>query len=158
MHPERLREKLDSTIEKIKKDNDRIILLYGVCHAYMSEQEKDPAVCRISSKNCAEMIVGPDLYKKLLNEGVFFMLPEWTHRWRTVFVEEIGFTETTGKEIMREMHNKLLYIDTGQIPIPFGSLREASDFLGLPWEILEIGPTHFLEAIKETIAKLDKTQ
>lgn len=39
---------------------------------------------------------------------------------------------------MQELHTRLIYLDTGLLPVPHETLQEASEFLGLPFEILPV--------------------
>ena len=93
-------------------------------------------------------------YRALRRERVFSLLPEWTLRWREIFEEELDLSGDISKDLMREMHSKLLYLDTGQLPLPDKYLREASDVLGLPWEVLRVGPEHLLAAINSTLKRM----
>ncbi len=86
---------------------------------------------------------------------MFFLLPEWTLRWREVFEKELDLPEKIAKEFMQGMHTKLLYIDTGQVPVPTEHLQEASEMLGLPFEVLRVGLEHLLAGIREALERED---
>jgi len=157
MHPQQLQLLLDAKIEAYK--NFRIILLFGDCHARMVDYEKNPNIMRSPGINCCEIIMGSENYRKIRREGAFILLPEWLERWREVFVDYMGFK--TSKEIkpfMHEMHNKLLYVDTGFQEQNKVLFDEISDFLGLPLEIYNTTIDKFEEVINTLIAESAKRQ
>ncbi len=154
MTPQRLRNLLDSILTDQRKTNCKILLLYGDCHAYMYDQESLPGVCRVRGRNCAEIILGPDLYRTLWKEGAFIFLPEWTMRWREIFDKELGLHGETVRDFMKEMRTKLTYVDTGVIPVPSEDLQAASSAMGLPWEVIRVGTDRLLAAIREAVERM----
>ncbi len=137
---------------KIKKSSGQdIILLYGDCQPGISDLCRNGNICRVPGINCCEIILGKSQYNKLRDDGAFFLLPEWTTRWEEVFKEHFGFDERSLKEFMKEMHNKIIYIDTGVQSIPEKTLIDISTFCGLPVEIHEVGLDNLLSAIIETL-------
>ena len=134
LYPEKLHLLLDAKIEQYK--NSRIILLYGDCHPHMDTYEKNPNIRRTPGINCCEIILGNERYRKIRDEGAFILLPEWADRWKEAFVDYMGFK--TSREIrpfMSEMHQKLVYLDTGLHKKDKVLFDEMSDFLGLSFEV-----------------------
>jgi len=155
MHPERLREKLEPLIREQRDAEREVLILYGDCHAYMHDQASLPGVTRVRGINCPEILLGQETYRRLRRAGVFFMLPEWTLRWREVFEEELGLNPETGPLFMREMHTQLLYLDTGVIPVPDEILNGVSAFTGLPWEARPVTPEPLLRALRAALKELE---
>ena len=154
IYPKQLRNRLDSIITDHRETGCKILLLYGECHAYMCDQESLPGVYRVRGRNCAEILLGPDLYRTLQKEGAFIFLPEWTIRWREIFHKELGLDGETEQDFMKEMRTKLTYIDTGVIPVPTEHLQAASSAMGLPWEVIRVGPDRLLAAIREAMERM----
>lgn len=144
MKPEILDDVLN---KKLQERDDNVLLIYGDCQPHMGLLEEKENVKRIGGINCCEILLGHDDYFRLRNEGAFFLLPEWTIRWREVFIDHLGFNESTGKAFMQDMHKKLIYLDTGVQEIPIQLLKEVSTFCGLPYEILKIPLTHLRESL-----------
>ena len=71
-------------------------------------------------------------------------------RWREIFENGLDLAGETGRDLMRDMHTKLIYLDAGHTPVPTEHLQQASDALGLPWEVMPIGPGHLLAALRES--------
>ncbi len=134
MKPRELKVLLDAKIEEYKKF--KIILLFGDCHARMIDYEKNPNILRSPGINCCEIFLGTQEYKKIRKEGAFILLPEWVERWKEAFVDTMGFkTSKMAKPFMREMHSKIVYVDTGFTEQNKMLFDEISEFLGLPLEI-----------------------
>lgn len=134
MHPKQLQILLDAKIEEYK--NFRIILMYGDCHAQMLDYEKNTNIVRTPGINCCEILLGKQNYRSVRKEGAFIILPEWSERWKEVFVDSMGFkTSKAIKPFMAEMHKKVVYVDTGIVEKDNPLLNEISDYLGLPLEV-----------------------
>jgi len=135
MRPELLSSVLESVLDAELKQGHGIVLIFGDCCARMTAMEALPGVVRTKGKNCCELLLGPDEYRRLSHEGVFFLIPEWARRWRDVFSKELGLNRDNAACLMQEMHSKLMYLDTGIGPVPEKELRECAEYCGLPCEV-----------------------
>ena len=154
MRPEELKVKIDEMIVEERKKGKRILLLFGECHPYMHELEEPGVVSRVSGMNCPEIMLGREKYNALRNEGSFFLMPEWTRRWKEVFEKELGLAKEVGRELMGDVHEKLVYLDSGMAHIPKSELEEASDYSGLPYGVLPLSLTHLLKGIEDALEVL----
>ena len=145
----RLQEALSSA-SALAPDRDTV-LAYGDCCGHMDTFEKETGTARTEGINCCEIILGRDTYRKLRKEGAFFLMPEWALAWRQVFVGQLGLLGPCAKAFMQEMHTRLIYLDTGLVPVPHLALQEASEFLGLPVEILSVSLDPLLANLQEAV-------
>ena len=155
MYPEKLATAMDAAIEGIEQDGKKIVLLYGECHNRMNDYLARPDIQQVKGCNCVEIFLGKERYKSFLKAGAFFLMPEWTLRWKDVFQKELGLKGEIGKEFMRDMHTFFLYVDTGLVPVPSRTLDEISHTLGLPWKSIRIDMTHLLNAFQTAVEKFD---
>lgn len=138
MRPADLDTLLARTLRKPGKR--RFLLAYGDCSPHMTDYSREPGVRRLDGVNCCEIVLGRERYRELRRGGAFFFMPEWTRRWERVFKDELGFTSReTAREFMREMHTRLIYLDTGVEEIPRENLEAVESFLGMPVEVLATG-------------------
>ena len=154
MCPGKLHCRLQSLIDEERRRDHQVLLIYGECHDQVSEQESEPGVWRVKDRNCAEILLGSVTYEKLRHEGVFFLLPEWTRRWREIFEDGLGLAGSTRRDFMQEMHTRLLYLDTGRTSVPVEHLQEASQAFGLEWEVMSVGAENLLFAIREALERM----
>jgi hypothetical protein len=149
MYPEKLKKELD---EKIKVYSDyEILLLFGDCHARMIDYEKNKNITRTPGINCCEIFLGNKNYRELRKEGAFIMLHEWAERWEEIFYDYMGFKNSKMAALfMQDMHKKLVYIDTGIEKTDMGLLKEISDHLGLPVEIIKSDVDNLGNALNQT--------
>lgn len=152
MMPALLACRLEETLAG--KDRRKVVLVYGDCHPRMFEFRSGGDICRTVGMNCCEIILGREKYRELRDNGAFFLLPEWTERWAEVFQQSLGFNADTAKVFMGEMHTRLIYLDTGIIPVPHKALQTAAEFCGLPVEIMGVTLDHLLKTIVEAVARL----
>lgn len=145
MHPERLVERLDAALANDLPRPQRTVLVYGDCCPAMAAYESLPGVARTRCINCPDLVLGREAYRRLEHEGVFFLLPEWTARWRRVFGLELGLDRDNLRGLFSDMHRRLVYLDTRILPVPLEVLRDCSEFLGLPFEVAHT-PLDFLRA------------
>jgi len=154
MRPKILECQLLPSIEKQLNKGRKIVLIYGDCCPGMREMEANPNIGRTKGSNCCEIILGSEIYRKMISEGVFFFMPEWTLRWKEVFREELGLTGEMAKSFMNDMHTKLVYLDTGIIPPPLTELKDVSKYAGLPWETMTVSLDNLRESVLEVMHRL----
>ncbi len=149
LRPRELQERMTPLVESAREQS-QVLLIYGDCHPYMTELER-PGVVRTRGVNCAEIILGKNRYRELVRAGAFFILPEWALRWREIFAICPGFDMA---EIIRDMHSKLVYLDTGTSPVPHQELQACSQWCGIPYEVLSVSLDNFLNVVNDAITKL----
>ena len=151
MAPARLEARLQEALGSAQHQDPRpdVVLAYGDCCGHMDTFEAEPGTVRTEGINCCEILLGTETYKKLRKEGAFFLMPEWALSWRQVFVGQLGLMGPCAKAFMQEMHSRLIYLDTGLVPIPHADLQEASNFLGLPMEILPVSLEPLLASLHQ---------
>jgi len=155
MQPDRLAERLDTVVGKELKEGNRVLLIYGDCCLQITALESRPGVARIRGNNCCEMLLGHDEYRRLSHDGVFFLIHEWVGRWREVFTNQLGLNKENATGLMRDMHRKLVYLDTGVVPVPEKTLNECAAYCGLPWEIRPVTLDMLRSAITEAMTRLE---
>ncbi len=149
MYPDVLDRSLKKVMERARQNGEQILLVYGDCCPHMYDYQNHDGVERVRGRNCMEIILGRDQYRQLRSEGTFFLMPEWTHRWREVFQGQMGLEGDNARSFMTEFHTKLVYLDTGLSPIPEELLNEISEFCGLPVEIMPVSLNQLLASILE---------
>ncbi len=156
--PAKLEGRLKNALETSREQhpNEDVVLAYGDCCGHMEAFEAEPGTARTEGINCCEIVLGRETYRKLRKEGAFFLMPEWALAWKQVFVSQLGLLGPCAKTFMQEMHTRMIYLDTGLIPVPHESLREASDFLGLPVEIRPVSLEPLLASLKRAAASADR--
>jgi hypothetical protein len=153
MRPDKLASRLDIQLKEEIVHGNKALLIYGDCCTQMTDFTQRPGVFRIRGNNCCDLLLGSEMYRQLSHEGAFFLFPEWAKRWRHIFSVELGLDEANAASLMGEMHRKLVYLDTGVLPVPTNDLNECSRYCGLPWEVLTVS----LEQLRTDMQKaLDK--
>jgi len=154
LEPEALERRLGDELDSAAGSGERALVLYGDCHHGMLDQVSRSGVARVQGLNCPEILLGRERYRALRKEGVFFLMPEWTIRWREIFVDDLGLNREVAQEFMREFHTRLLYLDTGVMPFPEEHLEAVSDHTGLPWTVERVEPDRLGEAVRNALRGL----
>ena len=151
MVPAKLEARLQEAIEEARhQDQGReVVMAFGDCCGHMEDFESEPGTSRTEGINCCEIILGRDRYRELRRAGAFFLMPEWATSWKKVFIGQLGLLGPCAKAFMQEMHTRLIYLDTGIEPVPHAELAEASEYLGLPVEILPVSLDPLLASLKQ---------
>ena len=151
--PEQLEAKLLEALQAARAEDPGrgIAMVYGDCCGHMETFAAQAGTARTGGINCCEIVLGSGTYRRLRKEGAFFFMPEWAIRWKAVFKSQLGLLGPEAKTFMREMHTRLIYLDTGLIPVPHAELAEASEFLGLPVEVLAVSLEPLLLSLNQAI-------
>ncbi len=157
MHPERLASSLQSVLDGELKQEHGVVLIYGDCCPRMTALEAMPGVVRTRGKNCCELLLGSEEYRRLSHEGVFFLIPEWAQRWKEIFTKELGLNRDNAASLMQEMHRKLTYLDTGLAPVPENALKECAAYCGLPYEVRPVSLERLGAAVEEALLRCKTT-
>jgi len=148
LEPQRLEQCLTHSIAREHEQGHEVILAFGDCCAHMLELTQRETQGRTRGINCCEILLGSERYRTMRREGVFFLLPEWTLIWRRMLQEKFGFGEENARSFMRDMHTRIVYLDTGLSPQPLEELAELAQFTGLPVEILPVTLENLLASLK----------
>lgn len=153
MVPARLDARLEVAMAATRKEapDTPLVLAYGDCCGHMADYEARPGAGRTQGINCCEIVLGSETYRRLRREGAFFLMPEWALEWKKVFVGQLGLLGPCAREFMQELHTRLVYLDTGILPVPHATLAEAGDFLGLPVEVLPVSLDPLLASLQQAL-------
>lgn len=69
-----------------------------------------------------------------------------------IFTAKMGLDHDNAVGLMRDMHRKLVYLDTGKAPVPEGALKACSEYCGLPFEVLCAGIEEAMTRLKQSEA------
>lgn len=147
MYPKELDIQLKDYIQKEKDKNNSIILVYGDCSAHLIDITQEEKIQKVPGINCCEILLGKEQYRKHQKEGAFFLMNEWVDKWYEIFSNELQLNSNVAKPFMQDMHKKLIYLDTGIIPIPIDTIKEISNYVGLPYEIIQVTLDHLKNEI-----------
>lgn len=147
MRPDELQIKLDDAIKTGLTHYDKILLVYGDCHAYMDDAYDPLRVVRVKGINCCEIMMGSEQYRAIRREGAFFVLNEWAYKWKEIFVTDIGLNEKIAPLFMNAMHKSIVYLDTQVEVVPYEILEEMSLYFKLPYQVVTIPLKYLNEAI-----------
>ena len=153
MVPAKLEERLQTALSSARGEapEQALVLAYGDCCGHMETFEAQAGTARTQGINCCEIILGRETYRRLRKEGAFFLMPEWAKSWRKIFEGQLGLTGSAAQGFMQDLHSKLIYLDTGLVPVPHADLLEASAFMGLPMEILPVSLEALLASLNQAL-------
>ncbi len=158
MEPEQLEAKLLAAVEEEWAKGNEVVLVYGDCCPGMTTLEAAAGVARTQGFNCPEIVLGRETYRRMRREGVFFLMPEWVGIWRRVFQGTLGLTGDTARDFMKDMHTRLVYLDTGLVPVPEKELEEIRDYTGLPLERMSVSLEPLLDGLRQAALRIRHEQ
>jgi len=147
MDPPQLEARLTKTLEQRRGSIGCLVLVFGDCSAHMLDITSRFRVGRVSVINCAQLLVGRERYRQLMQEEAFLVLPEWARRWEHIMKNELGLNRSVAHALMGEHRGVLVYLDTGLIPVPEQQLQELSAYTGLPWRAEAVTLDSMLKAL-----------
>lgn len=154
MCPDRLFRYMNRIVQNLLRKGHKALILFGDCHAHMSELCAPASVARTQAVNCCELLMGRDLYRKDRTSRPFYLLPEWTLRWEEILGQIMDMSREMTIEMIHESHTKFVYLDSGVMGIPGEELERCSRYFGLPYEIRNISLKYLCGKISESISGL----
>ena len=147
MFPHELETILASVVEALRREGRQAAVVFGDCHPHMCDLSEQAGVTRVNAINCCDLHLGRDRYRRLRREGAFFLLPEWTGRWREIFDRALGPQAEGVRTVMTDMHTKLVHLRPPGADVPARTLDEIAEHTGLPWEVEDLDPEVFAECL-----------
>lgn len=146
---DKLKKQLVRTLEENRKEGTELKVLYGHCHPEIMEILERYEAKKIRAGNCLEAIVGADEIKRLDSEGKsFFLTVGWINNWRKMF--DLGKADFDFDfKSMFENYKRIIVFNSHIVPIDEDSVREFSEFTGLPVDRISITLDHFQNLMKE---------
>ncbi len=136
-----------------RHEEREIIVFYGACHPQMDKILDSAGTFRTEGQNCVEMLLGPEQFTAELEQGAFFLLEEWAHRWERIVTTTMG----TKREVIREMYqgdrNYLLCITTPCSGDFRAKAEEAGRLVGLPLRWMDVSLDHLESVISAVLAR-----
>lgn len=127
------------------------IVFYGACHPQMELILDAAGTFRTRGQNCVEMLLGPELFLRELEQGAFFLLDEWAMHWERIVTATFG----TNREVIREMYrgerNYLLCISTPCSGDFKGEAEAAGRLVGLPLRWMDVSLEHLESVLQAAI-------
>ncbi|MFH0730323.1 MAG: DUF1638 domain-containing protein [Pseudomonadota bacterium] len=153
--PAKLEQEMERAMATGPKD--KFLILYGDCHPGMHEMRNRENASGVVGINCCDILLGREAYRKLQKDQAVIFLPEWTLRWQDLFTRELGFEKPeVAQAFMKEHRKRLVYADTGVIPLPEKTLRDISGFFDMPVEIQPISLDILLLKISNALRKFTR--
>jgi len=139
----------------LRKHADRqTLVFYGCCHPRMDAILSEAHTVRTEGQNCAEMVLGHELFERELLEGAFFLFEEWAQKWQRLLVLTFG---TNHQGVIREIYQGdrkyLLALRTPCSSDFRVEAEAAADYVGLPLRWLDVSLDHLEEVLRDAIER-----
>lgn len=102
---------------------------------------------------CFDLVAGPTLIERLLNEGAYLMLPSWLENWPDK-IESWGLDRETARSVFGESMRKIVLLDTGIAGDHGDRLAEFGEYLGLPVETIPVGLDYMRLAVGREVSTI----
>jgi signal transduction histidine kinase len=118
---------------------ERVFIVGGQCLAGLACAGDLPERWRIRcQEQCFNILVNPSLLDRSLSEGAYLLTPGWLTKWKE-YMEFWEFDRETARQFFQESTSKLVLLDTGVDPTASANLASFSEFVGVPFEVLQVG-------------------
>lgn len=154
MCPDVIHSRLKVIIDQERASGRSVVLLYGECFCAMRDLTSNEGIFRVVGNNCGVILLGRERYRALMKEGAFLLMPEWVDRWRQILLNFPGMDEELAITMIRDIHKKFVYVNTGLRPLPTEHIKACSSFFGLPYEVVDITLDSMEKMIMDAIDKV----
>ncbi|MCB5250884.1 MAG: ATP-binding protein [Candidatus Cloacimonadales bacterium] len=148
-----------NTGEKIYKhllnyipDNSLTIAFAEYPQEVCEEMSAGKTIVWIKETSCFELLLNSELVSNYMAKDYYLITPGRLKKWREI--QKIwGFDDQTHREFFQESAKKILLLDTGVDQNAMRNLQEFAESVGLEYEVLPVGLTHFQNIIEKTISQ-----
>lgn len=103
--------------------------------------------------SCLSLLAGGDLINYLSSMGYYLTTPGWLKRWKHIIMDIYGFNQETAREFFSEYCKKVVLIDSGVYSNILPDLIEFSEYIGMKYEIIDVGLECFSSIINNSYKK-----
>lgn len=157
LSPEALADALFPRARAARAQGRPVLMLYGECHPAIDAVADEAEASRTAARNCCELVLGPARYRALEQAGTYFLMPEWAADWRRIFAEQLGLDRPAlARALMGDLFTRIVYLDTGCVPVPASELSAIAEFTGLPVSVEAVGLEGLERGLAQALRRLEK--
>lgn len=142
----RQRHKLYDQLIESGYSNDSVILLPTQKDSGKAENLASESIFN----SCLSLLSGGELLKYLSSKGYYLTTPGWLKRWKHIIIDIYGFNKENAREFFSEYCKKVVFIDSGVYSNILPNLIEFSEYIGMKYEIIDVGLDCFSSTINNT--------
>lgn len=101
-------------------------------------------------ENCFDLLLSKSLVNFYKVNGNYILSSAWLNNWKH-HIEEMGFNKEIAREFYNESIKKLILFDTLIYPETHEQIKEFSDFVDIPYDIIPVGTDFFKQIIEKII-------
>jgi uncharacterized DUF497 family protein len=149
LYPHTLKKNLIIQIVSARKQNERPVLLYGHCVPGIEEICIQNCADKIPGLHCFEMLLGNDLYEKIMEEtaGTYFLEKELIVNFREYCLEPLELYDSDIRDSFFRHYKKLMYVRQPSDPDLKAAAGKLAGFLNLSLEIIDADYSHLNKRI-----------
>ncbi|MFO7773678.1 MAG: DUF1638 domain-containing protein [Dehalococcoidia bacterium] len=133
LKPQELKTRLKKAITSAKKNDERIICVYGECFPEIEDFCQQNAVFKVPGHYCYEMLLGKERFQQLINEtaGTYFVEKNLLLNFEEYCVRPLELRDEEMRMSCFGQYQRLLYIRQPADPDLMPQADEVAEFLGI---------------------------
>ena len=100
-------------------------------------------------QQCFHLFANNDEIDNYIHNGGYMITPGWLSGWQK-HIKDMGFDKDTAPEFFNEFARQLVLLDTGVDERTLQQIREFSEFVKLPFEVVPVG----LDFLRQMLAEI----
>ncbi len=155
LYSAKLREALSRVLCELKKEYEKIVVVYGRCMPDIDQFLMEFDAKRIKGEHCLE-IIGGDTFWKSINEvpGTYFLTPGYARSFREGMIEGMQLDKTPRiKDVLFRNYKRIVYLDSQVYGDMDDTARFIANYLGLPLHIERVGIFSFQNRLNEVMKR-----
>jgi hypothetical protein len=137
LQPRLLGKYLRKEIAMAKRNNERVICIYGECFPGIGDYCQRHEASKVPGSYCWEMFLGSERFNKLLDEnaGTYFLEKELLVNFKDNCIEPLELYDDELREMYFKHYQRLLYVRQPSDPDLVPEATELARFLDLTLEV-----------------------
>ncbi len=153
-----LRDDWEEIIKKINQYREKyhVILLGGSCIIGLGSVPKEFHDLEYYRIECRDLFLNKSLLQKYVKEGAYIAIPNWLTNWKEN-IKTYGINQDIILSSFKDI-SKIALLDTGIYEGIEENLKEFSEYLQIPYEIIPIGLDFFTLHLKNILLEHEMKQ
>lgn len=145
---EKMAESLTQAAEAVG-GNSNVFVIGNECHPKMDRLIADKGKV-VQARNCIEMLLGEKMAQFDAEARTFYLTPGLLENWKKVFIEGLKWDSVEAR-LKFGYYERILFLDTGVVPIDDEKILEFFEFTQVPIEITQVSLEHLKTVLADTM-------
>lgn len=112
----------------------------------------------IKTELCFNLLLNKSIIDKYIEDGNYLVTPGWLMKWKHYVIDTWKFDKRTAQKFFNEFASYLLLLDTGVCNDSVENIKQFSEFVGRPYDVVTVSLDYMKNIIQKIILEFSREE